>query len=265
MITGTTRLYAIIGDPIAHVRTPISFNERFAAMGIDAVCVPILIPPAQFDVALAGMKAMPNLDGFIITAPHKSGVMRFCDAIEPGARLVGAVNTVRRDADGRYAGTMLDGHGFVAGLRVQGHDPAGKSVFIFGAGGAASAISFALAQAGVARITIRNRTLEHAAQLAARLQAAFPGLSAQPGDGPHGHDIALNATPVGLEPGDPLPFPIAALSPGTLVAEVLMKPPTTALLAAAAAAGYNIHQGRHMLENQLGLMFDFLRIGKAAP
>lgn len=262
MITGTTRLYAIIGDPVAHVRTPIKFNERFEAMGIDAVCVPILIPPAEFETALAGMKAMPNLDGFIVTAPHKTAVMRFCDTIEPGARSVGAVNTVRREPGGAYAGTMLDGYGFVSGLRAEGHDPRGKSIYIYGAGGAASAISFALAEAGIGRITIQNRTTVAAETLAARIRAAFPDCEIGAGDSPRGHDIALNATPVGLEPQDPLPIAIASLSPGTLVADVLMKPPMTALLVAAAAAGFRVHQGRHMLDRQLDLMFEFLKIGK---
>jgi shikimate dehydrogenase len=260
MITGTTRLYAIIGDPIAHVRTPTSFNERFATLGIDAICVPIQIPADRFDAGLHGLKAMPNLDGFIVTAPHKASVIPFCDEIEPGAKLVGAVNTVRREPDGRYIGTMLDGRGFVQGLKAEGRDPRGQSIFICGAGGVASAISFALAEAGIARITLRDRTLARAESLAARIAAAYPACKVGVGDAPAGHDIALNATPVGLQAEDPLPFEIGELSPGMLVAEVLMKPPMTALLVAAAEAGHPIHQGRHMLDHQLGLMFDFLKL-----
>jgi shikimate dehydrogenase len=132
-------------------------------------------------------------------------------------------------------------------------------VFICGAGGAARAIGFALADAGVAHITFKNRTVARAEALAVQLNAAYPNL-ATVGASPGGHDVALNATPVGLEPEDPLPFAIADLSPGTLAAEVLMKPPVTALLVAAAAAGFDTHQGRHMLDRQLDLMFDFLRI-----
>jgi shikimate dehydrogenase len=265
MITGTTRLYAIIGDPIAHVRTPIRFNERFKALGINAVCVPLLVPSADFDVCLAGLKAMPTLAGFIVTAPHKIPVMRYCDTIEPGARLVGAVNTVKRLPDGRYAGTMLDGHGFVAGLRAHGHDPAGRSVFIQGSGGAASAIGFSLAAAGVAEIRFRNRSVAHAEALAARVAAAFPACRAYHVDSPGDADIALNATPLGLEPDDPLPFDVTALRPDALVAEVLMQPATTRLLQEAQSRGHVIHGGRHMLDYQLDLMFEFLMPNPEVP
>jgi shikimate dehydrogenase len=247
------------------VRTPQAFNAAFERRGIDAVCVAIQVPTARFDAALAGLKALPNLDGFIVTAPHKAAVMRYCDEIGEDGRLVGAVNTIRRLPDGRYAGTMLDGHGFVTGLRKQGHEPRGKRIFIAGAGGASSAISVALARAGAAEITLHNRTRARAEALAARLAAAFPACRVAVGTSdPSGHDIAINATPLGLEPGDPFSFDVARLTPDMLVAEVLMKPETTALLVTARDRGCRIHQGRHMLEQQLDLMFEFLKIGAGA-
>ena len=264
MITGTTRLFAIIGDPVAHVRTPQSFNARFAASGLDAVCIPLQVPADAFDTCLAGLKAMPNLDGFIVTAPHKASVMAFCDVLEPGARRVGAVNTVRRLTDGRYAGTILDGYGFVGGLRHQGIDPRGTSAYIVGAGGAASAIAFALVEAGVRDMTFRDRTPERARALAARVGAAPGGCRADVGRPAHDFDMVVNATPLGLEPDDPLPVEIDALRPGTLVADVIMHPATTKLVAAAAAAGFATHHGRHMLDRQLDLMFAFLGLDDEA-
>ena len=164
--------------------------------------------------------------------------MRFCDVIEPGAQLVGAVNTVRRLPDGRYRGTMLDGYGFVAGLRLQGYDPGDKSVFIVGAGGAASAIGFALAEAGAREIRFHNRTPARAVALARRIANAFARCATSVDTQPRHAEIALNATPLGLRPDDPLPMEIAALRPGALVADVIMKPPVTALLTAAAASGF---------------------------
>ena len=257
-ISGTTRIYAILGDPIGHVRTPISFNAYFAERGRDAICIPLQIPAEAFDTCLAGLKAMPNLDGLVVTAPHKAAVMRFCDTVEPGARLVGAVNTIRRTHDGGFAGAMLDGHGFVTGLQRQGHKVRGKSVFIVGAGGAASAIGFALAEAGAREVRFRNRTASRAMELAARIAAAFPHCATSVDTMPRHAEIAVNATPLGLQPGDPLPMELASLQPGTLVAEVIMKPAVTPLLVAAAAAGFATHVGQHMLDNQLDLMFDFL-------
>jgi shikimate dehydrogenase len=260
MISGTTRIYAIIGDPIGHVRTPIRFNEYFAAEGIDAVCVALHVPRDRAETCLAGLKAMPNLDGLVVTAPHKAAVLPFCDSLTAMARLAGAVNVVRRDAGGLFAGTLLDGYGFLAGLRTGGHDPAQKSVFIQGAGGAASAIGFALAEAGARALRFRNRSDLRAAELAHRISAAFPHCDATAGP-PGDADIAVNATPVGLETDDPLPFDVAELKPGALVAEVLMQPAITRLLETARARGHAVHGGRPMLDHQVSLMFDFLKPG----
>ena len=257
MISGSTRLYAIIGDPIGHVRTPNRFNERFAADKTDAVCVAMHVPAHAFNSCLLGLKAMPNLDGLVVTAPHKAAIMRFCDVVDTGARRAGAVNVVRRLPDGRYSGTLLDGTGFVSGLRSQGHEPAGQRVFMQGAGGAASAIGLALAEAGAAEIAIRNRSGERAGVLAKRIAEAFPGCRTRVVEQPGSETIAINATPLGLAAADDLPFDPAALKPGTIVAEVLMKPPVTRLLEVALARGLAIHEGAHMLDQQIALMFRF--------
>jgi shikimate dehydrogenase len=258
MITGTTRLYGIIGDPIAHVRTPMVFNDYFAKHGIDAICVPIHIPRAEIDTGWAGLKAIPNLDGFVVTAPHKADAKRLCDTLAGDAPHVGVVNTVRRERDGGYTGTLLDGHGFVAGLRNHGHEPSGKRIFIAGAGGAGNALAFALAGSGAGAITICNRTASKAADLVTRLKAVYPRCEiAQGTRDASGHDIAVNATSLGLEPEDGLSFDIDTVPPGTLVAEVVMKPETTKLLTLAAARGCKTHQGRHMLDGQLMPMMEF--------
>jgi len=257
-ITGKARLYAIVGDPVAHVRVPAVFNARFAAHGTDAACVPLHVGAAGLAAAVGGLRALLNLDGFVVTAPHKHAIVALCDEVVGEGRLVGAVNAVRRGADGRLVGDLFDGQGFVAGLRAAGHSPQGKRVFLMGAGGAASAVGFALARAGVAAITIHNRTAPRAEALARKLQAAYPSCDVRAGSAhPAGHDLAVNATSVGLEPGDPLPFDVSALPRTTVVAEVLMKPEKTALLAAAERRGCPIHLGRHMLDRQVDLMFEF--------
>lgn len=258
MVAGTARLYAIIGDPVGHVRTPLVFNAYFAERGIDAVCVPIHIRPDELETAMAGLKAIANLDGFIVTAPHKARVAGIVDRLVGDGDKVGAVNTVRREADGTFTGTMLDGHGFVAGLAKAGWGAQGKSVYIAGAGGAASAIAFALAGAGMARLTLFDRTPAIGQALLKRVKAAYPQIETQFGTrDPSGHDLAVNATPLGLEPDDPFSFDVEKADPQTLVAEVLMKPETTALLHAAAARGCAIHQGKHMLDGQRDLMMAY--------
>ena len=116
MITGTTRLYAIIGDPIAHVRTPMVFNDYFLGRNIDAVCLPVLIGRDDLPRGWAGLKSIANLDGFIVTAPHKAESARLCDKLEGDGVHTKVVNTVRREPDGSFSGTLLDGRGFVSGF-----------------------------------------------------------------------------------------------------------------------------------------------------
>lgn len=260
MITGTTRLYAIVGDPIAHVRVPMVFNDVFQRERIDAACVPIHVRAPGLASAMRGLAAMENVAGFIVTAPHKHAMMTICDEVVGEAKLVGAVNTVRREADGRLVGELFDGRGFVEGLKANGHAVAGRRIFVNGAGGAGNAVTFALARAGVAALTIHNRTLARAEDLATRLKRAYPACEVRVGaKDPRGHDIAVNATSVGLEPGDPASFDPTLLPASTLVAEVIMKPELTPLLAAAQAHGNPIHHGRHMLDCQLEPIFEFLR------
>jgi len=262
MITGSTRLYAIVGDPVAHVRTPMVFNARFDREGIDAACVPIQFRPERLRDGIAGLKALDNLDGFIVTAPHKQAMVELCDEVVGEGRLVGAVNTIRREADGRLVADLFDGRGFVEGLRAHGTDPEGKRVFMVGAGGAGNALAFALARAKVAAITLHNRTVAKAQNLVQRLRAAYPHCDIRVGPkDARGHDIAVNATSVGLAPGDPPSFDVSALPVSTLVAEVIMIPEKTPLLAAALDRGCPVHYGRHMLDYQVDLMFDFMRVG----
>ncbi len=263
-ITGHTRLFAIVADPVGHVRTPQVFNARFAARATDAVMVPVHVDAAGLPAAFDAFRAMKNLGGIIVTVPHKTGAVALCDAVGETGRAVGAVNTIRREPDGRLVGDMFDGEGFVAGLRAQGVEPAGRDVCLLGAGGAANAIAFSLARAGAARITIANRTARKAEDLAARLRGRFPGLAAAAIPGapgatdPAGHDLVVNATSLGLRAEDPLPLDAARLEPAMTVAEIIMKPERTPLLLAAERRGCRVHLGRHMLDCQVELMARFM-------
>ncbi|WP_029003271.1 shikimate dehydrogenase family protein [Azorhizobium doebereinerae] len=258
-ITGHTRLFGILADPIHHVRTPQALNALMQARGYDGVLVPLHVAPDDLATAIAGLRRLRNLGGLIVTVPHKTAILDLCDEVTDNARRIGAVNTVRRMPDGRLVGEMLDGKGFVAGLRKAGIEPAGRSAYLAGAGGAANAIAFALAEAGVSRLTIANRTRAKAEDLAGRLAGAFPALPVTIGTpDPSGHDLVANATSLGLKDGDPLPLDADRLSDDQIVAEIIMQPETTALLAAASARGCRTHQGHPMLACQLDLMADFV-------
>ena len=257
MITGTTRLYAIIGDPIAHVRTPMAFNDYFLARNIDAVCLPVHIGRDDLPKGWAGLKSIANLDGFIVTAPHKQESARLCDSLEGVHTKV--VNTVRREPDGSFSGTLLDGRGFVSGLIKQGHQVSGRRFYMAGAGGAGTALAYALADAGAAALTIHNRTRSKAEKLVADVGEAFPGIDIRVGTADAGgHSVVVNATSLGLKSDDGHSFNLASADPSALVAEVVMKPDMTPLLIAAEKRGHAIHFGIHMLNSQLDLMMQFL-------
>lgn len=263
MITGTTRLYAIIGDPITHVRTPMAFNDYFSATSVDAVCLPVLIGRDDLPRGWAGLKSIANLDGFIVTAPHKAESARLCDRLEGDAVHTKVVNTVRREPDGSFSGTLLDGRGFVTGLIKQGHPVRGLRVYIAGAGGAGTALAYALADAGAAALTIHNRTRSKAEMLVADVGAAHPDIEVRVGTADAGgHAIVVNATSLGLKPDDGHSFDLASADRSALVAEVVMKPDMTPLLIAAEKRGHAIHFGIHMLNSQLDLMMQFLRLGE---
>jgi shikimate dehydrogenase len=264
MITGTTRLYAIIGDPVAHVRTPMAFNDFFAANAIDAVCLPIHIDRDELKPGWTGLKSIRNLDGFIVTAPHKAGAGELCDVLDQDGARTRVVNTVRRERDGSFTGTLLDGRGFVAGLRTSGHDVRGRHVYMAGAGGAGTALAFALADSGISSLTIHNRTREKARMLVERIAAAFPGCNASLGTADAaGHDLVINATSLGLHPDDKFSFDLTSADPRALFAEVVMKPEFTPLLLAARQRGHEVHSGIHMLNGQLEMMMAFF--GLPAP
>ncbi|WP_225773381.1 shikimate dehydrogenase family protein [Pseudomonas sp. Marseille-Q5115] len=254
-ISGATRLYAIIADPIIQVKTPQVINALFEQVGHEGVMVPFHVTASGLPVVIAGLRSLANLEGFIVTVPHKTAMLSLCDQVTAHAQQVGAVNVVRRSPAGELIGDILDGIGFVAGLRQEGFEPAGASVYLAGAGGAANAIAFALAEAGVARLTVANRTAAKAEALLARLRAAFPTLPLHLGNAdPSGHTLVVNATSLGLREGDPLPCDTGRLSADQWVAEIIMQPARTPLLLAAAAQGCRVQEGLPMLLCQARLM-----------
>lgn len=256
---GHTLIMGIIGDPVAQVRTPQAINPIFAAMGVPILCVPLHIGAGGLGDAVAGLRAMRNVVGFGVTLPHKHAVCALVDSLDPAAARVGAANVVRREADGSFRGYQFDGAGFVRGLRARGHDPAGRAALLLGAGGAAAAVALALAEAGVARLTIANRTADKARALAALVNQACGRELARAGAArPEADALIVNATALGMAADDPLPLDPAHIAPGMLVAEVVASPETTALLHAAAARGAKVHSGIWMIRNQVDLIAEHL-------
>lgn len=259
MITGHTKFVPLLAHPSTHVRTPGVFNGTCATRKVDMVMVPLDVPPIALPDIVQSLRQVRNLAGFVVTIPHKTAIAALCDRLVGAAARVGACNVVRKDPEGSLTGAMFDGEGFVAGLRHQGHDPAGMNVLVLGAGGAASGVAHALLGAGVSSLTIQNRSVEKASQLREMLKLHFPDADVALFDGdPGGCDMVVNGTSLGMKPDDPLPFEVADLPENALLAEVVMQPDVTPLLAAAQALGHPIHKGIHMVEQQVDLLIDFL-------
>ncbi|GGO34514.1 shikimate 5-dehydrogenase [Gemmobacter aquaticus] len=258
-ITGATSILLMLADPVSHIRGTILINDALAALGLDAVIVPIHVTPTDLETFLASARRMQNVAGLGITIPHKIAACVLVDELTPVARRMGATNFVRRNADGTLTGTNTDGAGFMEGLRVNGFDATGKRALLVGTGGVGRAIAFGLAEAGLARLDVMNRDRGKAEALATEVQAAFPSCRVDLADASSlkAADLLVNGTSLGMKTSDPLPLELASLTDRTTVAEVVVQPAMTRLLSDAAARGCPIIAGAEMLKPQPAIVAEF--------
>jgi shikimate dehydrogenase len=258
LIDGRTELIAHLGYPTHAFRAPMIYNPYFESVGINAVVVPMACRPADFAGVLRSVFALENVRGALITMPHKVSVVGLLDSVTPTVKVAGACNAVRRTADGRLVGDQFDGEGFVRGLRRKGLDLRGARCLVVGAGGVGSAIAASLAAAGAGTLALHDVDPAVAAGLAARLHLHHPALQVCTGvKDPAGMDLVVNATPLGMNPGDPLPIDIERLDARTFVGEVVMKSEMTAFLTAAQARGCRVQVGSDMLFEMIPAYLEF--------
>lgn len=268
-VTGSTDVYLILGDPVEQVLAPESFNPIFAASGIDAVLVPAQVAPQHLDAFVKSAFLASNIKGMWLTIPHKSPAITLLDDCSALGRMAGAVNAIRRNADGSLEGGLFDGEGFVASLAYFETSHAGKRVLMLGAGGAAAAIgaSLALPRSGgaAAEIAFFDPTPGKAAEVAARIAAATPvHVHAVASNDPAGFDLVVNASPLGLKPTDPLPCDVSRLAAHTVLIDIVMKNQPSPVVQAARARGLNAQPGFEMLIHQTHLYLDFFGFAEAA-
>ncbi len=258
----------VIGDPIAHSRSPVMHNAAFAALGISAHYDRWHTPPAQLAERITSLRAQDIL-GANVTLPHKTAVVSLLDRVDTAATLIGAVNTITREADGTLSGINTDAPAFAASLtETHQFTITGCHAMVLGASGAARAAVVALLAGGAARVTVVNRGLARAQTLIGDLAAAGSGtLHAIAADDPQLAHVAasttliVNATSLGWQPHE---TPLAAqnIPPGVLIYDMVYRP--TQLLADALARGARVADGADMLVRQAGLALERWT-GRPAP
>lgn len=257
-IDGHTEVIAHLGYPTHSFKAPLIYNPYFESVGVNAVVVPMGCKPDLFPSLLPALFQLTNIRGALITMPHKVRVVDLLDEVTPTVRVAGACNAVKRDAQGRLVGDMFDGEGFVRGLRRKGLALEGASALVVGCGGVGSAIVASLAAAGVGRLRLFDVHAASAQALAERMRLHYPQVGVEIGvNDPAGVDLAVNATPLGMNAGDPLPMEVERLAPSTFVGEVVMKAQTTAFLAAAQARGCRVQVGTDMLFEMIPAYLEF--------
>ena len=265
-IRGTTELIAHIGFPINTFKSPQIYNPYFEHAGIDAVVVPMGCHYEHFPSVLAAVFMLTNIRGALITMPHKVTAATLVDEASPAVRIAGSCNAVRRTTDGRLQGDLFDGEGFVRALHRKGCPLSGARALIVGAGGVGSAIAAAFAAVGARHITLFDTQRERARELATRLAPLYPQLQLTcDSNDPDGHDIVVNATPIGTYDGDPLPVDVDRLERGTWVGDVVLSPEMTPFLIAAHARGCHVQVGADMLFEQIPAYLEFFGFPTTSP
>jgi shikimate 5-dehydrogenase len=247
-IDGATRIYAIVGDPIAHARSPLVYNPRIEKAGRNAVLVPWHVPADAFDVAMRGLQQAANVDGIIFTFPFKQRALALADEVGIRARQVGATNVLRRDAGARWTADMFDGVGLVRAVASSGKTVRQQRIWLIGAGGAGAAVLHVTDLDGArARATAQAAAATYPA---CRVTTDQPGLDAI--------SILINATPVGLGNEDAMPVSATSLPGHLTVVDIVPRREGTKLLALAKASGCTTIAGGAMVEGQADAVLDFL-------
>jgi shikimate dehydrogenase len=258
-VNGETRVTGLIGDPVAHSRSPAILNAAYEAAGLNWIYVAFPVPRGRGFDAVRAARAL-GLAGLTVTMPHKEDAAHACDELSADASALGAANVVTVTSDRRLLGSSTDGEGFVRAVREDGFDPIGTDVLVVGAGGAARAIVLALGNAG-ARVTVAARRID-AAQAAAALAPGGHAAAVEELD-PAPYALVVNATPLGMQ-GEDGPVPVDALNPDQFVVDTVYHPMETPFLAAARARGIRAVNGLGMLVHQAALAFESWT-GVAAP
>jgi len=257
-IDGNTELIAHIGYPTHSFKSPLIYNPYFEKEGINALVVPMGCKAEHYPVFLKSVFQLTNIRGALITMPHKVTTLALLDDVTSTVKVAGACNAVKLDQNGRLVGDMFDGAGFVRGVKRKGFVLTDKRVLVVGTGGVGSAIAASLAAENIKAISLFDVNMQSCEDLAQRLKHEYPKIEVYTGSNdPEGHDLVVNATPMGMNEGDPLPIDVSRISPDTFVGEVVMRTEMTAFLLAAQNRGCRVQVGSDMLFEQIPAYLEY--------
>ncbi|ADU96113.1 shikimate 5-dehydrogenase [Thermovibrio ammonificans HB-1] len=266
-LTGKTAVYGIIGHPVKHSLSPLMQTAAFEALGIDAVYVPFNLAPQNLKEGIEGLRVL-GVKGFNVTVPHKEQVAELVDFLEGDAEFLGAVNTVKNE-EGQLTGYNTDAEGFLRSLLEEGVELEGKKALMFGAGGAARAVGYALLKGGVKFLHVVNRSFPKAKALGELLSRrgnvlVYPLRDSVVETLLDEADIIVNTTSLGLHPQDPQLFDYSKIPEEKVVVDIIYNPPLTPLLKAAKERGCKVINGLGMLIHQGAVAFE-IWTGQKAP
>jgi shikimate dehydrogenase len=255
-INGETRVFGIVGHPIAQVRSPEMVTAELVRRGRNAILIPIDVLPEDFDACVGQLMRVANLDGLIFTIPYKQAACRLASSLGTQARSVGAINALARGRDG-WVGEVFDGLGCVEAFRQAGHSFADQRVMLIGAGGAGRAIAFAVAAEGPKSMRIFDIDGDRASQLAQSIAELDPRIDARFAEpSVEAVDILLNASPVGMLSDPRIPIEVEKIPPSVIVFDAIVKPEPTRLLTLAQSSGCRTLFGRQMMRGQIRKVVD---------
>lgn len=258
-INGKTKIYGILGDPIQQVATPKLMNTIFEEKKESKVLIPLHVDKHSLKSTIDGVKHIQNFKGAVITMPHKREIVKYLDEASEEVQKVGACNVIKITSKGLVKGALLDGNGFIEGLKTHRHSIESKNVFLLGAGGAASGIAYSLCLNGIRKLAIYNRSKIKAYALIERLKVYYPHIEIGYKDQiSMDTDVLINATSVGMKENDEPILSLSDINSNTLVAETIISPEITCTLKKAMGKGCETHKGIAMLEGQIKLMNEFM-------
>ena len=252
-----SKTFAVIGDPIDHSLSPNIHSAAFRELNLENSYIAYRIPKGELCEGVESLKKI-KIDGFNVTIPHKVGMMKYLDKMDESCSIIGAVNTVT-NTEGILKGYNTDMDGFLDPFKKKGIKIQDKKILLLGAGGAARAIVAGVAKEKAKQITIANRTLENAnnlAQFANKIGLDADSITiGNVGNDLKDYDIIVNATSVGLK-NEPSPISLESIKPETIVYDIVYMPMNTDFLKKAKERGAKIIYGYEMLLGQAVRAFE---------